>query len=112
MLSKTTKPLSAILPRRRHSHSVANVADFTAPLALNTDFSQLAENKPILTKQAGTISFFEMQQMESSTHSFEAQGVLPQTCLASVVRCSKTPPPGDFWFQLLTVRPGSLREGV
>ena len=60
-LAKTTKPLSAIFPRRRRSHSVADVADFT-------DFLRLAENKSISTKQAGTISF-EMEWMENSTLS-------------------------------------------
>ena len=68
-LAKNSKPLSAILPPHRHSHSVADVTDFTAPLALNLDFSRLAENKSLSTKRAGTISFFEMECMESSTCS-------------------------------------------
>ena len=49
-LAKTSKPLSAILPRHWRSHSVVDVADFTTPLALNSDFSHLAENKSVLTK--------------------------------------------------------------
>ena len=68
-LSKTSKPLSAILPRRRRYHSVADITDFTAPLSLNSDFSRLAENKCVSTRRAGTISFFEMERMESSTCS-------------------------------------------
>ena len=33
-LAKTSKPLYAILPRRRRSHSVADVTDLTTPVAL------------------------------------------------------------------------------
>ena len=69
VLAKGTKPSSTILPERRRSHSVADVTDFTALLAVNPDFSCLAENKAISTKQMGTISFFEMERMESSTRS-------------------------------------------
>ena len=68
-LAKTSKPLSSILPRHRRSHSVADVADFNAPLSLNSDFSRLAENKTVSTKRAGTITFFEMERMENSTRS-------------------------------------------
>ena len=67
--AQTSKPLSSILPRRRQSHSVTDVTDFTAPLALNSDFSRLAENKTLSSKQAGTITFFEMEHVESSTRS-------------------------------------------
>ena len=33
------------IAQRRRSQSVADVTDFTAPLAVNPDFSRLAENK-------------------------------------------------------------------
>ena len=57
VLAKGTKPLSAIFPKRRRSHSVAAIADLTAPLAVNSDFLQLAEIS-ISTKRLGTVSFF------------------------------------------------------
>ena len=46
-LAMGSKPLSDILPKWRHSHSVADAPDFTAPLAVNPDFLRLAENKTI-----------------------------------------------------------------
>ena len=45
------------------------MTDFTTPRALNSDFSRLAENKTVSSKRAGTITFFEMELMESSTRS-------------------------------------------
>ena len=69
VIAKGTKPLSAILPKRHRSHSVADVADFTTPLAVNPDFSQLTENKSISTERVGTVSFFELERMESSIKS-------------------------------------------
>ena len=68
-LAKGSKPLSAILPKRRRSHSVADAPDFTASLALNPDFSQLAENKSISNKLMGMVSFFELERLESPAKS-------------------------------------------
>ena len=67
--AQTSKPLSSVLPKCRRFHSVTDVADFTAPRALNSDFSRLAENKTISLKCSGMISFFEMERVESSTRS-------------------------------------------
>ena len=69
VIAKGTKPLSAILPKHRRSHLVADVADFTAPLAINSDFLQLAENKSISTKRLGTVLFFGLEWMKSSMKS-------------------------------------------
>ena len=68
-LAEESKPLSAILPKWRRSHSVADVPDFTTPLAVNPDFSLLAENKAISNKCLGTVSFFELEHLESSAKS-------------------------------------------
>ena len=103
-LAQSSKPLLSVLPKCCLFHSVADVADFTAPCALNSDFSRLTENKSISVKRAGTISFFEMERVESSTRSLlEGQSYslwllsglsfsLRETGLPPLTRLSSIPP--------------------
>ena len=49
-LAKNSKPLAAILTKKRRLHSVAEAPNFSAPLPLNPDFSRLAENKSVSRK--------------------------------------------------------------
>ena len=66
-LAKGTKPLSAILPKKRRLQSVMDEPDFATPLMVNPDFSRLAENKTISNKRLGTVSFCELERMEGCT---------------------------------------------
>ena len=44
-LAKGSKPLLAVLPKKRRLHNVADAPGFATPLTLNPDFSRLVENK-------------------------------------------------------------------
>ena len=56
-LAKGSKLLSAILPKKRRLHNVADVPGFATPLTLSPDFSQLAEHKSISKKHMGSVTF-------------------------------------------------------
>ena len=58
------KPLSSILPKKRHLQSVADEPEFASPQVLNPDFSHLAENKTISNRRMSSVTFFELEQME------------------------------------------------
>ena len=83
ILPKTYKPLSSILLRCHRSHLVADVANFNAPLSLNSKFSLLVENKTVSSKRVGIITFFEMERMKSSTRL-----LLPPTPIYGFFRAS------------------------
>ena len=60
-LAKGSKALSAILPKKRFLHNVAEEPGFVNPLTLNPNFSCLAENKTISKKRMGSESFFKLE---------------------------------------------------
>ena len=74
-LAKGSKPLLAILPKKRH-HNVADTTGFATPLTLNTDFSWLAENKLILKKHMVSVTFSELERLEGCS---KALSVVPST---------------------------------
>ena len=61
VLAKGTKLLSAILPKCRRLHSVADVADFTAPFSVNPDFSRLSKNTVSLFRPSGWVPFHSLR---------------------------------------------------
>ena len=63
-LAKGTKPLSAILTKKRCLQSVADDLDFATPLTVKPDFLRLAENKTISSKRLGAESFYLLEFME------------------------------------------------
>ena len=68
-LSRKMKPFSAVLPKKNRKHSIADVPEFsTAPL-VNSNFSHLTDNKTVSNKRWGSITFLEMDRMESVSRS-------------------------------------------
>ena len=63
-LAKNSKPLAAILPKKRRLHTIADAPNFSSPLPLNPDFSRLAENKSISRKRMGSVTFSELEWLE------------------------------------------------
>ena len=66
-LARRLKPLSSLLPKKRHLHSVADEPEFTSPQVLNPDFSRLVDNKSILNCRMSSVSFFELERIEGCT---------------------------------------------
>ena len=64
ILAKASKPLAAILPKKRRLHMVAGAPIFSTPLPLNPDFSRLAENKSVARKRMGSVTFSELKRLE------------------------------------------------
>ena len=64
-LSRKMKPLSAILTKKNRKHSVADVLEFSTDPPVNPDFSRLTDNKTVSNKCWGSITFLEMNRMES-----------------------------------------------
>ena len=68
-LSQKMKPLSAVLPKKNRKHSVADVPDFSTAPPVNPNFSRLTDNKTVSNKRWGSITFLEMDRMESVSRS-------------------------------------------
>ena len=68
-LSRKLKPLSAVLPKKNRKHSVADMPEFSTATAINPDFSRLTDNKTVSNKRWGSITFLEMERMESVSRS-------------------------------------------
>ena len=68
-LSRKLKPLSAVLTKKNQKHSVADVPEFSSAPPVNLDFSDLTDNKTVSNKCWGSITFLEMECMESVSRS-------------------------------------------
>ena len=68
-LSRKLKPLSAVPPKKNRKHSVADVPEFSTAPPVNPDFSRPTDTKTISNKRWSSITFLEMERMESVSHS-------------------------------------------
>ena len=68
-LSWKMKPLLAVLPKKNRKRSVAELTDFSTSPPVNPDFSPLTDNKTVSSKRWGSITFLQMDRMESVSRS-------------------------------------------
>ena len=72
-LARRSKPLSAVLPKKVRRYAVADSQHFSVAQPINPDFARLCENKAVSNKCWGSVTFVEMQRLESvSQASLEA----------------------------------------
>ena len=63
--SRKLKLLSVVLLKKNRKRTVADKPEFSTAPAVNPDFSLLTENKFVSNKHWGSITFLEMERMES-----------------------------------------------
>ena len=72
-LARRSKPLSAILPKNVCRYAVADSQHFSVAQPINPNFARLCGNKVVSNKRWGSVTFAEMQRLESvSLSSLEA----------------------------------------
>ena len=72
-LARRSKPLSAVLPKKVRRYAVADSQHFSVAQPINPDFARLCGNKAVSNKRWGSVTFAEMQRLESvSQASLEA----------------------------------------
>ena len=64
-LSRKMNLLLAVLPKKNWKQLVTDVTDFATALPVNPDFSRLTDNKTVSSMHWGSITFLEMDRMES-----------------------------------------------
>ena len=68
-LARRSKPLSAVLPKKVRRHAVADSQHFSIAQPINPEFARLCGNKVASNKRWGSITFAEMQRLESVSQS-------------------------------------------
>ena len=68
-LARHSKPLSAVLPKKVRRYAVANSQHFSVAQPINPDFARLCGNKVVSNKCWGSVTFAEMQRLESVSQS-------------------------------------------
>ena len=68
-LARRSKPLSAILPKKVRRYAVADSQHFLVAQPINPDFARLCGNKVVSNKRWGSVTFAEMQRLESVSQS-------------------------------------------
>ena len=74
-LSRKMEPLSAVLPKKNRKLSVADVPEFSNGPPVNPDFSCLTDNTTVSNKRWDSITFLEMDRMETVSRSL-LEGIL------------------------------------
>ena len=68
-LARRSKPLSAVLPKKVRRYAVADSQHFSVAQPINPDFARLCGNKVVSNKRWGSVTFTEMQRLESVSQS-------------------------------------------
>ena len=68
-LARRSKPLSAVLPKKVRSYAVADSQHLSVAQPINLDFARLCGNKFMSNKRWGSVTFAEMQRLESVSQS-------------------------------------------
>ena len=68
-LARRSKPLSAVLPKKVRRYAVADSQHFSVAKPVNPDFARLCGNKVMSDKRRGSVTFAEMQRLESVSQS-------------------------------------------
>ena len=68
-LGRRSKPLSSVLPKKIRRYAVANSQDFSVAQPINPDFACLFGNKGVSNKRWGSVTFAEMQRLDSVSQS-------------------------------------------
>ena len=68
-LARRSKPLSAVLPKKVRRYAVADSQHFSVAQPINPDFACLCGNKVVSNKRWGSVTFAEMQRLESVSQS-------------------------------------------
>ena len=68
-LARCSKPLSAVLPKKVRRYAVVDSQHFSVAQPINPDFARLCGNKVVSNKRWGSVTFAEMQRLESMSQS-------------------------------------------
>ena len=68
-LARRSKPLSAILPKKVRRYAVTDSQHISVAQPINPDFARLCGNKVVSNKRWGSVTFAEMQRLESVSQS-------------------------------------------